>query len=570
MTKVKIFIVLLLPIFATLTAQNNIGIDYYVVKDYELAKKYFLQKLSVNPAETNYYLGEIAFAEGNLEEAANYYNQGLQTNMEPYCRIGLAKINLKTGQKLEAVSSFLALQKKYPKDIDILVAIGYAYLDNQMNDEVQSLIKEMQKIEKGNPKIYVLEGDMLKSEQKFGEAAGKYDMAIYFNPNHIHAYIKVAEVYERGGWQTAVEKLKEVIERYPDYKIAYRHLGKIYTTKGYYQLAIEAYKTYFAAGYYSLDDIGRYVTALYFNKNYEEAYKMIKEGLTIAPEHFVLNRLQMYLAANTLNIEAGLKYAEQFFSLQKNQEVNEHIALDYSIYALILKEAKMFDEAIEQYKKALLLDNTVVDHYKEMATIANLNGRSDLAADYYNSYILKSLEDNIDVVDYFQLGRYYYSAATLRTAADTATMLNRHQDIQFIEAIAENEFQKDSLLNEQLFMEVAVKYYLNQADKAFDMVIELAPDGYTGYLWKARVNSLMDPDSEIGLAKPHYEKTVEILSEREEITGAIRSSLIESYSYLGYFYYLKSDNPNILLYWNKVLELDPENANAKMVLKTIK
>jgi len=569
MKKVKIFIALLLPIFIGVNAQNNIGIGYLNVKDYELAKKYFLQQLSTNPAEAYYYLGEIAYAEGDLEAAENYYNQGLQTKMEPYCRIGLAKILLKKGQKVDAVAGFISVQKKYPKEIDILIPIGYAYLDNQLHKDVESLLAEMQKIDKKNPKIYDLEGDKLKAEDLIGQAAGRYDMALYFDPNYIPAYYKIAEVYEKINPQVAIEKMKELIDRDPNNNLPYRYLGRIYTSSGRYQSAIDAYKEFFATGNYTLDDIARYASALFFIRNYEEADKMIKEGLAIAPDHFVLNRLQMYIAANTINVENGLDYAEHFFSLKKDKDVKEYIATDYSMYALLLKEAKMYDEALVYYKHTISMDSSAIDIYKEMAIIYGLKGQNDRAADLYNSYIEKG-GDKIEAMDYYQLGRYYYSAGNIRTTSDTTNIINRYQDDDFLTTISENELQKDSLLNEEsLFIAKAVKFYLEQADKAFDKVIELVPEGNTGYLWKARTNSLLDPDTEMGLAKPYYEKVVEILSDRDEITTTIKNSLIEAYSYLGYFYYIKSDNPNTLLYWNKVLELDPENASALMVLKEV-
>jgi tetratricopeptide (TPR) repeat protein len=483
----------------------------------------------------------------------------------------LAKIDLKDGKKPEAVTTFLQLQRRFSGDNDILAAIGYAYLDNKMYQDVQNVLREMQKNNNKNPKNYVLEGDMLKAEQKIGDAAGKYDMALHFDPNYTPANIRVAEVYERINWHVAVERLNDILERYPDYTIPHRFLGKIYTANGRYLPAIESFKKYFAAGNYTLDDIGRYVTALYFSKNYEDANIMIKEGLSISPDHFVLNRLQMYVAANTQNIETGLEYAEHFFSLQKNQKENDYIALDYTTYAQLLKEVKRFDEAIEQLKKALLLDSNDVGIYKEMASMSNSKGESGVAADYYKTYIEKSDSEKIDVMDYFQLGRYYYGASTFRNATDTANMLSRYQDENFISAISENEPQKDSLRdNEQQFFEKALEYYMKQADKAFGKVIELVPDGYTGYMWKGRVNSLMDPETEMGLAKPYYEKVVEILEDREDKTDLINNALKEAYQYLGFYYYLQKDKTNIILFWNKVLEIDPENNNAKELLKTIK
>ena len=42
--------------------------------------------------------------------------------------------------------------------------------------------------------------------------------------------------------------------------------------------------------------------------------------------------------------------------------------------------------------------------------------------------------------------------------------------------------------------------------------------------------------------------------------------LIESYRYMGYYFLLQKDKANSVMYWNKILEIDPENAMAKQAL----
>ena len=42
------------------------------------------------------------------------------------------------------------------------------------------------------------------------------------------------------------------------------------------------------------------------------------------------------------------------------------------------------------------------------------------------------------------------------------------------------------------------------------------------------------------------------------------------YSYLGYYYLLKSDYPTSKEFWNKILAIDPTNATAKKALEGIK
>ncbi len=563
MKKVKFLIALFALTIGFAKAQNNIGIDYFRMGDFTLAKKYFDKELSQSPAEANYYLGEIAFAQGNKELAKSYYTKGQSYFLSP---IGLAKLDYKTN--LKSVETTLnTLVRANNSNLDFKIAAGYAYLEIGLKNKAAEIAEECLAADKKNPAAYILQGDIHKAAEEIGLAAGKYDMAIYFAPNYPLSYLKIAEIYEYNNWKGAIEKLKTLAELEKDYVLTYRYLGKIYTSNGYYPDAIEAYKTFFAAKNYSAEDISRYASALYFNKQYDEAGKMVKEGIAMEPDNFVLNRLQMYVAANTQDHANGLQYAQKFFSMKKNGK--DYLAKDYAMYALILKDAKQYDEAIAQYQKALTIDPSAIEYYKDMAVVASSKKENWKAADYYNVYIEKAGE-KAEAMDFFQLGRYYYSAGNVRTAADTTAILSL-QNNDFVNSISENKVQADSLLkNKNLFIKKATDFYLHKADSAFDVIIARIPEGYTGYLWKARTKSALDPDSEIGLAKPFYEKTIEILSEKTEGTKTTNAALIESYSYLGYFYYLKNDTENTRLYWNKVLELDPENANANMVLKSLK
>ncbi|EJW0685513.1 hypothetical protein N8K20_005103, partial [Escherichia coli] len=99
-------------------------------------------------------------------------------------------------------------------------------------------------------------------------------------------------------------------------------------------------------------------------------------------------------------------------------------------------------------------------------------------------------------------------------------------------------------------------------------VAEQAPDSYLGDMWRARTHSAMDPETTEGLAKPYYEKVVDVLLAKNE--PRYNSALIECYSYLGYYYLLKSDYATSKEYWNKILAIDPTNATANKALDGIK
>ena len=64
------------------------------------------------------------------------------------------------------------------------------------------------------------------------------------------------------------------------------------------------------------------------------------------------------------------------------------------------------------------------------------------------------------------------------------------------------------------------KEELIKADSLFKELSFQVPNSYVSYFWRARVNSMLDPETTKGLAKPYYEKVIEIgLYNRNVING---------------------------------------------------
>ena len=579
MTKIKLIFPLALALLsvAGLSAQLNIGVDYYRLEENEKAKEYLNRSLGTSPAEANFYLGEIAFSEKNFTKAEEYYNKVLSVEAENiYGQIGLAKLKLKSDSKA-AAATLTSIGKKNKKNADVFVAIGRAYFENDMFDAARKEISNAKKANGKNPDIYILEGDMILKDdvKRAGEAAGRYEMAIHFAPEYGLGYIKYALVYEHINSTLAIERMKTIIEKQPNYTIAYSALGKIYTQNGFYPQAIEMFKTYFKSDIYSVDDIGFYARALYFTDSFDEAKKIVNEGLQKAPDHFVLNRYLMYIDAKTKNIDEGLLAADKFFRLR---DASGYIPMDYSMYAQILATAKLYNEAIAQYEKAIEAEPEKAEAYTEAMTIAREKRDYALAANYMKRLMTVKAQLSgdpeylDDIVDINTLGYDYYSAGVTISRNPNVAEEKMADEAVVNELLAsDNTLIKDSLnYNLSYFTKSYSIYNLNKADAVFDILIEHAPESYTGYRFKALTKHAINPDTEVGLAKPHYEKVEEIIiNEEGELTAAKRRVLLEAYNYLGYYYYMKSDKENTILYWNKVLELDPDNKNAKLVLEDI-
>lgn len=538
--KMKYFLGSLLSFMITISAfaQNSPGMDYLSLGEIKLAKDYFTKNASA--PGSSYYLGEIAFKEGNLAEAKSLYEKELSANPESALgAIGVAKLQLKSNAK-EASKALFDIQKKNKKNVSVGVEVAKAFFDNGMKEEAMKAIQEARKADKKSPYTYILEGDILAKENKPGDAAAQYDQAIYNDPNSVLAYMKGAKVYEYINRKTATDMLKKAVEIRPDYKIAYKDLGDINYREGVYAEAIKAYKEFFTGGDYTVDDIRRYAGAEFFTGGYEASKALINQGLQKEPNDFVLYRLLMYSNNDLKLYDEGLAAGNKFFSLPQRPGIDttKYIVQDYLIYGNLKSETGDKKGAVEEFKKAIELDPSKVALLKSIASTSASEKDYEGAAEYYAQY-LKMAGEAANAEDYYQLGSYYVSAgAPLFSSED-------------VDAKAKG-------------LEL-----LKKADEAYTKVSELKPDSYLGNYMRARANYQMDPSSEQGLAKPFYEKTVEMLLTDENPN---KGALIESYSYLSFYYYLQydkskkaDDKAKVKEYAGKVLELDPENGNGKQL-----
>ena len=198
--------------------------------------------------------------------------------------------------------------------------------------------------------------------------------------------------------------------------------------------------------------------------------------------------------------------------------------------------------AIENYKLALKKDSTQYQIYDELYKASFKLKKYDQSLKYGEQFLLK--KPNIVTGDYFQLGKAYYSVANnINTKADSLKTVE--------------EIKADSLKQMQ--------YYV-ASDSLFAKVVKYSPTSYLGTFWRARVNSSIDKETTLGLAKPFYEKALESLV-KDPVK--YKKELSEIYAYLGFYFYQKEDTATSLEYWRKLLEIDPENIKAQEAIKSL-
>lgn len=519
--------------YSFVSAKDSNGITYYKAGFPGAAKSLLMQELaSSSDAEVCYYLGNIYFDENKPDSAAWYYNKGLSQDAEnAYCRIGLAQLQMKSDMKAAAELIDAALKGKNKKNADILIAAGRAFLANNKMTEATSYLEQAKKVNSKYAPALVFGGDIAYAEKKIGEACSQYEQAIYFDPACTEAYIKYARAYAGVSPQLSVEMLHKLKEQQPEFTPVEKELASIHYSAGEYRKAIGAYEKFVNSSYASADDLTRYGMVLFLAKDYQKSLDVVTKGLNKDPENVVLKRLAMYDNFELKNYEQGALAAEKFFG---QTETPDAVYLDYLYYGRLLNALRKSDQAIAHYEKALKMEAGKPEIWKELSETYEKLNNYDEAINSFNKYI-KATGKEADTSDLFLLGRLYYFAGNA------------------LEAIPENLEKKNSVLM--------------TADSIFAVVAQKVPDNYLGNFWRARVNSVLDPETTEGLAKPYYEAALAILETKPD---ANKSILVECNSYLGYYYFVKNDFTQSKVYWNKILELDPTNETAQKALEGIK
>ena len=435
--------------------------------------------------------------------------------------------NIKTDPE-SAADGFRKMTKGRNKEnVPLLQTIARAYMDAGDLTTASEYAKQALSADRKNAGSYILNGDIAMARKDVGMACGQYEQAMMADENCSEAYYKYARAYVGTNPEIAAQTLLKLKEKHPgDWKVD-GELAEVYYKQGKYSDAKQLYDEYMSKGTPDADDYGRYAMLLYLNKDYAESMAAAQKGLTMDADNSVLKRLKMYDACELKDYEEARAAADVFF---KESEV-PFVYLDYIYRGRISRSSGENDKAIEDFVKAVELDSKEGKHpeiRKELSDLYEDVKQYDKAIASYQVYF-NALGDNAKLNDLFLLGRLYYKAAT-----ESADSLKAG--------------------------------YLTEADSIFAIVAERVPESYLGSFWRARTNSMLDPETTKGLAKPYYETALAILLKKED---ASVSQIVECESYLGYYYYVQKDYARSKEYWKKILELAPENATAKKALEGI-
>lgn len=138
---------------------------------------------------------------------------------------------------------------------------------------------------------------------------------------------------------------------------------------------------------------------LYLNKDYAQSLDMVKKGLELAPENHVLKRLAMYDYLELKDYKTGLEAAATFFANPGNPD---YVYLDYVYFARLLEADKQYEEAVVQFNKALSMDKSHTEIYKDISDVYEKKRDFPKAIEAYKNY-LDEMKSSPDISDLFYM-----------------------------------------------------------------------------------------------------------------------------------------------------------------------
>lgn len=515
-----------------LVAQDAAEVEQLLDNErYESAEAILEKKLNTDGVmpDISYLLVKTYLEQDKVEEVKDFiskYKLSDSPESDPLDRITYARYLLQKGDKAGADAIFNSIleNKKNRKNPSLLMAMAEVNISEPKGDASLALewLKMAADKDEDNPSIFILEGLAYRKLSDASKAYLAYQQALKKDKNNVKAHYMLGKIFTaQKNSEVYLEhfmKAYEVDSTYaPVLEALYDHYYNVDV-----RIARKFLEKFIANTDHNIQHDYRMTDIYYLTGDYDraitEALKLIDTEKEKAQPR--LYKLMAYSALKSKDSLKALEYVNQYFS---KEQPAKFIAADFELKA-ILTEAQPGAEkgAIEYYSIAAEMDTLVANKLKFATAIIKLAKKADMAS--IQAYWLGKLyqwKDKTNNIDLFNWGLAHYTAA---------------------------EYLK--------------------SDSVFTLYTERYPEDIFGYYWRAQSNAAIDTSLIEGLAVPHYIRVTEIGEKDKEKN---KKMLLKAYGYLGgYEANTRKDYVQSLMWFEKYLELDSENADAKRYAETLR
>lgn len=217
-------------------AQNNLGNCHHLMGDFEKAREYYLEAVSVDAlcVEAMYNLG-LAYKENSsfLDALAWFEKLHSILKSNPEVIYQIADIHAKSGNRDQAMEMFNILISVIPSDPGILARMGEIHAqDDNANQAFQSY-SESYRYFPSDLKVISWLGTYYIDCEIYDQAMQFYQRAATIQPNECKWQLMIASCQRKSGnYQNALVSYKQIHAKFPDNVECLRHLVRICTDLG--------------------------------------------------------------------------------------------------------------------------------------------------------------------------------------------------------------------------------------------------------------------------------------------------------------------------------------------------
>jgi tetratricopeptide (TPR) repeat protein len=432
----------------------------------------------------------------------------------------MGHVELLEGKKNEARQRFeTAVSLTKGKDIPVLNAIGKANADKNGDPDYGIEKLTLATTIKGfkEPEVYINMGDAYRKKNDGGGAVKSYQNAIGIDPRNAVAHHKIGKVYVTQG------KDQEA------------------TFTKHFHDAINA-DVNFAPAYYDLY-VYNFFRDVYKSKDYFNKYKPLTDkGPALDYEEASLSFAagdykDAITKADVLLAQYGEKADPRLYRLKAYSEGK-------------LGDTTAAIKDIETFFSKASEDMIVPDNWLVAAELAAKYPERQVA---FDMYVRRAIESDTTTKG---------KVAIAKKAVDIFKKSKNQPKVAEwtlnVVSLGQPNPGKVDIYNAG-FESFKNGDYM-RADSLFDVYKAKYPDEVYGHYWSFRALSVVDSTMEQGLAIPDATKFIEI-AEQDKVKN--KSTLITAYGYLaGYHANVKKDFATAISYLDKIIEVDPANADA--------
>ena len=471
-----------------------------------------------------YYIGEVSYQTEDFVEAEKSYKKGLSINTQcAECKVGIGKLLLDQGKAAEAEENFASATRLDKKNAEIFAMAGNAYLYSKKPNG-QKAVQYLSTARDMNPNradYWAHLGDAYRMIGNNGEAMTSFQTAVEKDPTNTAAYVSMARIWKAAKQDSlAIEQLLIAIKLAPNDAAPYKDLIELYIKHGQYSKVTPLLEKYVSLTGDDIEAQVRLVKFLTFQaKDYDRAILEGEKILKSNPEQYTVHRWLAWSYAEKGDYENSLKHSEMLFEDIGKKEGRATFPSDYDYWAEAYFKLGKVDEAAHIYRKYMDLDSSRNEEIYGMLAKAYFDAKNYEQAIAY--YLRKGTIEPLTVGENYYLGLSYYYA---------------DQDLK--------------------------------ADSVFVKVLEVTPDHSSSWLMRARIGNALDTtETTMYLAKVPYENYIRLA---EVDTVKNKKNLIDAYKYLGVYWVQQGDNTQGMTYFEKVLALDPADAETLEYVRILK